>query len=145
MEEKIWTFRARFPRENRHFVPLNFPVIAPRRFCAIFEPPFRSTQSAPNTFANCARSRCKFAVRRVRQWLSRVGVNKIFMRIDSTMFSLSHWSRSRRGDERAGSARTRRGEVRVPETAPIAGGHGMCIFVHTTNSILAGRWYDFQP
>jgi hypothetical protein len=52
LEVKIWTFGARFPRENRHFVPLNFLQLTlwPNR--AIFESSFRSAQYAPNVFAN---------------------------------------------------------------------------------------------
>jgi hypothetical protein len=57
LEVKIWTFRARFARENRHFVPLNFPALFPRRFWAILKPSFRSAIAAPNTFASCARTR----------------------------------------------------------------------------------------
>jgi hypothetical protein len=106
MEGKIWTFRARFARENRVFVPLNFPVIAPRRFWAILKPSFRSAIAAPNAFVNCARTRRKFSVFSFCGGMSRVAEFKFFIKIGWEIFSLSFRSQSRRGDERAG--------VRVP-------------------------------
>jgi hypothetical protein len=94
LEVKIWTFRARFARENRHFVPLNFSVIAPRRFWAIFASPFRSAIAAPNVFATRTLSMYKYADRGIWNRLSRVWVGNSFIRFTSKIFSLSHWERA---------------------------------------------------
>jgi hypothetical protein len=63
MEGKIWAFPARFARENRLFVPLNFPVISSWRFWLFFRPSFRSAIAAPKWFATRALSKCKIADR----------------------------------------------------------------------------------